>query len=486
LAEVVAGDIVTVRPGEKIPVDGEVVTGSTFVDESMLTGEAIPVEKKAGAHVVGASLNKHGVIEFRATKVGADTALAQIIALVRGAQASKAPIARVADVVSGYFVHTVIIVALLAGIGWLIAGAEFAFALRIFISVLVIACPCALGLATPTAIMVGTGRGAERGILIKSGEALETAHAITAVALDKTGTITEGRPRVTDILIENGEWGTENELLRLAAAAEQGSEHPLGRAILEAWEGEPLPSVEDFAAIEGRGVRARVQGREVLLGNKAFLMENGEWRMENGGAASDLAHQGKTPMYVAVDGEYVGIIAVADAVKAGAAEAISRLGQMGISVTMLTGDNPRTAAAVAAQAGISHVQAEILPAEKAAAIAELQAGGNKVAMVGDGINDAVALAAADIGIAIGTGTDVAIESAQIVLMRGDLHGIPDGVALSRRTMRTIRQNLFWAFAYNVLGIPVAIAGLLNPMIAALAMCLSSISLLANTLRLRRS
>ena len=492
ISEVEVGDVLRVRPGQKVPVDGVVVDGYTSVDESMLTGESIPVEKKAGDPVTGASLNKNGTITFKATRVGADTALAQIIKLVEQAQGSKAPIAQMADVVSGYFVPIVMLIALAAGAAWLISGQSVAFSMTIFTAVLVIACPCALGLATPTAIMVGTGKGAETGILIKGGAALEETHRIQTVILDKTGTITEGAPVVTDIALANGTG--EDRLLQLAASAEKGSEHPLGDAIVGRAEsrGLPLLPLESFQAVPGRGIEARIEGRLVLLGNRAFMSERAVALGALEQRSAELAGAGKTPMFVALDGAAAGIIAVADVPKAGSRAAIARLREMGIEVAMITGDNERTAKAIAAQVGVDRVLAEVLPHQKAEAVRKLQSEGRKVAMVGDGINDAAALAQADIGIAIGSGTDVAIESADIVLMRSDLGDVVGAIRLSKATIRTIRQNLFWAFCYNVLGIPIA-AGvlhlfggpLLNPIFAAAAMSMSSVSVVSNALRLRR-
>jgi Cu+-exporting ATPase len=492
ISEVEVGDLVRVRPGGKVPVDGEVVDGYTSVDESMLTGESIPVEKKIGDQVTGASINKNGTITFRATRVGSDTALAQIIKLVEQAQGSKAPIAQLADIVSGYFVPIVMLIALAAGAAWLISGQSVAFSMTIFTSVLVIACPCALGLATPTAIMVGTGRGAENGILIKGGAALEETHRIQTIILDKTGTITEGAPVVTDIVLSNGM--KEETLLQLAASAEKGSEHPLGDAIVQSAERRTLAllPLEQFQAMPGRGIEARIDGRAVLLGNEKMMSERGVdlgSLVETSGA---MAAAGKTPMFVAVDQSAAGVIAVADVPKATSARAIAALRDMGLEVVMITGDNERTAKAIAAQVGVDRVLAEVLPHEKAEAVKRIQSEGRKVAMVGDGINDAAALAQADIGIAIGSGTDVAIESADIVLMKSDLEDVAGAIRLSKATIRTIRQNLFWAFCYNVLGIPVA-AGvlhlfggpLLNPIFAAAAMSLSSVSVVSNALRLRR-
>ena len=492
ITEVEVGDLVRVRPGEKVPVDGEVVEGYTSVDESMLTGESIPVEKKAGDQVTGASINGNGTISFRATRVGSDTALAQIIRLVEQAQGSKAPIARLADVVSGYFVPIVMLIALVAAAGWLVSGQSVVFSLTIFTAVLVIACPCALGLATPTAIMVGTGKGAENGILIKGGAALEQAHRIQTVILDKTGTITEGRPVVTDISVTNGI--REDELLRLAASAEKGSEHPLGEAIVRSAEGRglTLSGLEEFRALPGRGIEARIDGRQVVLGNARLLEEKGIPGGTLAAEAEIFAADGKTPMFVAVEGNPAGVIAVADVPKQSSAQAIARMRELGLEVVMITGDNRRTADAIAARVGVDRVLAEVLPQEKASAVKRLQEEGRIVAMVGDGINDAAALAQSDVGIAIGSGTDIAIESADIVLMKSDLMDVAAAVQLSKATMRTIRQNLFWAFCYNVLGIPIA-AGLLhlfggpllNPVFAAAAMSLSSVSVVSNALRLRR-
>jgi Cu+-exporting ATPase len=492
VGEVEVGDLVRVRPGEKIPVDGTIVDGYTSVDESMLTGESIPVEKKAGDPVTGAGINKNGSITFTATRVGNDTALAQIVKLVEQAQGSKAPIARMADVVSGYFVPIVMLIALASAAAWLIAGQSFEFAMTIFTSVLVIACPCALGLATPTAIMVGTGKGAETGILIKGGAALEEAHRIRTVILDKTGTVTEGRPIVTDI-ISSGDTDADT-LLQLAASAEKGSEHPLGEAIVQSAEEKALPllPVEAFQAIPGRGIESTIDSRRVLLGNAKLMEERGVRLDSLGKKADDLAALGRTPMFVSIDGAAAGIIAVADVPKPSSRRAIAELKAMGLEVVMITGDNKRTAAAIAAQVGVDRVFSEVLPQEKADAVKKLQAEGRKVAMVGDGINDAAALAQSDVGIAVGSGTDVAIESADIVLMRGDLSDVAAAMKLSKAVIRNIKQNLFWAFCYNVLGIPIA-AGLLyalggpllNPIFAAAAMSMSSVSVVSNALRLRR-
>ncbi|MBE6070393.1 MAG: heavy metal translocating P-type ATPase [Clostridium butyricum] len=498
MEEVIVGDIVIVKPGEKLPVDGEVVEGTTSIDESMLTGESIPVEKTIGSKVIGASINKTGFIKYKATKVGKDTALAQIVKLVEDAQGSKAPIAKLADVISAYFVPTVIGLSILSSIGWLIAGETPIFALTIFIAVLVIACPCALGLATPTAIMVGTGKGAENGVLIKGGEALETTHEIKTVVFDKTGTITEGKPVVTDILTDGI---SEEELLILAASGEKGSEHPLGEAIVKEAEYKnlELKSIQEFDAIPGYGIEVKIDNNIVSIGNRKLIDEK---KIEVGILSKEvdrLANEGKTPMYVAVDNVLKGVIAVADTVKPNSKKAIDELHDMGIKVAMITGDNKKTADAIAKQVGIDIVLAEVLPEDKANQVKKLQEERSsesnkniKVAMVGDGINDAPALAQADVGIAIGSGTDVAIESADIVLMRSDLMDVITAIKLSKATIKNIKQNLFWAFGYNVLGIPVAMGvlhifggPLLNPMIAAAAMSLSSVSVLTNALRLRK-
>ncbi|OPJ57217.1 heavy metal translocating P-type ATPase [Alkalithermobacter paradoxus] len=492
IEEVEVGDIILVKPGEKIPVDGEVVEGSTTIDESMLTGESIPVEKNVGDKVIGASINKHGSIKFRATKVGADTALSQIIKLVEDAQGSKAPIAQLGDIVSSYFVPVVFAIAVIAGIGWYLSGESLVFSLKIFISVLVIACPCALGLATPTAIMVGTGKGAEYGVLIKGGEALEIAHKIQTIVFDKTGTITEGRPQVTDIITIDP---TESKkVLQIAASAEKGSEHPLGEAIVRfANENNiELLSVSNFIAIPGHGIEAYINEKNVLLGNRKLMLDKKIDLAVMESESDRLASEGKTPMYIAIDGNLLGIIAVADVVKESSKKAIQRLKDMGIEIAMITGDNKRTAQAIAKQVGIDRVLAEVLPEDKANEVKKLQEEGKKVAMVGDGINDAPALAQAQVGIAIGSGTDVAMESADIVLMRSDLMDVATAIQLSKSTITNIKQNLFWAFAYNVAGIPLAAGVLyafggpqLNPMFAAAAMSLSSVSVLANALRLKK-
>ncbi|MDW7668761.1 MAG: heavy metal translocating P-type ATPase [Bacillota bacterium] len=490
IEEVETGDIILVKPGEKIPVDGEVIKGRTSVDESMITGESIPIEKNEGSKVIGASINKNGTIEFKATKVGKDTALSQIIKLVEEAQGSKAPIAKMADVISGYFVPIVIAIAIISGLAWYIAGMSVIFSLSIFIAVLVIACPCALGLATPTAIMVGTGKGAEYGVLIKGGETLESTHNIQTIIFDKTGTITEGKPKVTDIVTTG--IVDKIELLQLSASAEKGSEHPLGEAIVnEAKDKEVVfLDVESFKAIPGHGIEVVIKDIKMHLGNKK-LMNDRNIKISLQEESDRLAEEGKTPMYVAIDNKLAGIIAVADVMKQSSKRAIEVLHSMDIEVAMITGDNRRTAEAIARQVGIDRVLAEVLPQDKSNEVKKLQAEGKKVAMVGDGINDAPALAQADIGIAIGSGTDVAMESADIVLMRSDLMDVPTAIQLSKKTIRNIKQNLFWAFAYNSAGIPVA-AGLLylfggpllNPMIAAGAMGFSSVSVLTNALRLK--
>lgn len=491
LEEVLVGDTIIVRPGRVIPLDGEVTEGISTVDESMLTGESLPVEKHPQSKVTGGSINGEGLLKFIVERVGEDTALAKIIKLVEDAQNKKAPIAKLADIVSGYFVPTVIVIALIAALIWAISGQSFDFVLTIFVSVLVIACPCALGLATPTAIMVGTGRGADLGILIKGGEALETAHKIQTIVLDKTGTITEGKPHLTDIMT----YGNidENKALSLSACAEWGSEHPIARSIIEEAEKRGLsPSPpQEFNNRPGRGIFAVVAGHQILAGNRKLMEENqiGLTAAEND--ANSFSAAGKTLMYIAIDGSLGALMAAADTVKKSSKEAVARLQGMGLEVVMITGDNQSTARAIAEEVGIKKVLAEVLPQNKASKVANIQAAGHKVAMVGDGINDAPALVQADIGMAIGTGTDVAVESADIVLMRGDLNEVATAIALSRATIRNIKQNLFWAFFYNLIGIPFA-AGvfylfggpLLNPMFAGAAMALSSVSVVSNALRLR--
>jgi Cu+-exporting ATPase len=492
--QVEIGDWVVVRPGEKIPVDGVVKEGHSAVDESMVTGESIPVEKYAGDQVIGATINKTGTFEFEATKVGKDTMLSQIIKMVEDAQGSKPPIARLADIIAGYFVPAVIGAAVITFIVWYFFGPipALTYAVLNFVAVLIIACPCALGLATPTSIMVGTGKGAESGVLIRGGEALETAHKLTAIVLDKTGTLTEGKPSVTDIAAV-GDF-KEEEVLRYSASAEKGSEHPLGEAIVnQALEKNlPLISPENFNAIAGHGIEATLEGKSVLLGNLKLMRDRGIPFEDLEQKADAFSSQGKTPMFVAVDNKPAGIVAVADTLKENSKAAVEALHKMGIEVAMITGDNKRTADAIARQIGIDRVLAEVLPDGKADEVKKLQAEGKKVAMVGDGINDAPALAQADVGIAIGTGTDVAIESADITLISGDLRGVLTAIALSRATIRNIKENLFWAFAYNTILIPVA-AGvlfpffgiLLNPIFAAAAMGLSSVTVVSNALRLRR-
>lgn len=491
IEEVEVGDIIVVKPGEKMPVDGEVVEGITAVDEAMITGESMPVEKTIGDKIIGASINKNGSIKYKATRVGKDTALAQIIKLVEDAQGSKAPIAKMADIISGYFVPVVLVLALLSSFGWYMSGETGVFALTIFISVLVIACPCALGLATPTAIMVGTGKGAEYGVLIKSGAALETTHKIQTIVFDKTGTITEGKPKVTDIVVTNDV--SEEYLLQLAASAEKGSEHPLGEAIVKDAQEKALElkKLDFFKAIPGHGIQVKIDGKDILLGNRKLMVESSISLEDLEETSHKLAGEGKTPMYISIDGKIAGIIAVADTVKESSKKAIEKLHEMGIEVAMITGDNKRTAEAIAKQVGIDKILAEVLPQDKANEVKKLQATGKKVAMVGDGINDAPALAQADIGIAIGSGTDVAMESADIVLMRSDLMDVPTAIQLSKKTIKNIKENLFWAFGYNTLGIPVAMGilyifngPLLSPIIAAAAMSFSSVSVLLNALRLK--
>lgn len=487
------GDIIRIKPGERMPVDGLVTEGQTFVDESMMTGESVPIEKKVGDTITSATINQNGSIDYQATRVGSDTTLAQIVRLVEEAQGSKAPIAALADKISLYFVPIVLSLATLSALGWyFLAGESLSFSLSIFIAVLVIACPCALGLATPTAIMVGTGKGAEYGILIKSGQALEAAYQLDTIVLDKTGTITVGKPSLTDLLPLSA--FNRSDLLRLIASAEQHSEHPLAQAILEAAkeEGLDLLPVSHFEAMVGRGLSAQVEDRQLLVGNESLMKEKHIDSSAFQEQLLELSQEGKTAMFVAIDGQLVGILAVADEMKSSSLSAVQELQSMGLEVIMLTGDREETATAIAQKAGIQKVIAGVLPDGKAAAIKKLQEAGKKLAMVGDGINDAPALVQADVGIAIGSGADVAIESADVVLMHSDLQDVVKAIKLSQATIRNIKENLFWAFAYNTLGIPIAMGllhlfggPLLNPMLAGLAMSLSSVSVVANALRLGR-
>lgn len=487
------GDIIRIKPGERMPVDGLVTEGQTFVDESMMTGESVPIEKKVGDTITSATINQNGSIDYQATRVGSDTTLAQIVRLVEEAQGSKAPIAALADKISLYFVPIVLSLAALSALGWyVLAGESLGFSLSIFIAVLVIACPCALGLATPTAIMVGTGKGAENGILIKSGQALEAAYQLDTIVLDKTGTITVGKPSLTDLLPLSDL--NRSDLLRLIASAEQHSEHPLAQAILAAAEEEELGllPVNHFEAIVGRGLSARVENRQLLVGNESLMKEKNIDSNAFQEQLLELSQEGKTAMFVAVDGQLAGILAVADEMKSSSLSAVQELQSMGLEVIMLTGDREETATAIAQKAGIQKVIAGVLPDGKVAAIKNLQEAGKKLAMVGDGINDAPALVQADVGIAIGSGADVAIESADVVLMHSDLQDVVKAIKLSQATIRNIKENLFWAFAYNTLGIPIAMGllhlfggPLLNPMLAGLAMSLSSVSVVVNALRLGR-
>ena len=493
--EVLVGDVIQVRPGEKVPVDGVIVEGSSAVDESMLTGESLPVSKKQGDEVIGATLNKTGAFKFRATKVGKDTALAQIVKMVQDAQNSKAPIARLADTISGYFVPVVMILAVWTFVIWFVIGPQpqLVYALVTSVTVLIIACPCALGLATPMSLMVGIGKGAEHGILIRSGEALQTARALQTVVLDKTGTITKGKPELTDVILGNSLDNNSDQILRLVASVEKVSEHPLAQAIVEGAQARKLEltEVKDFEAIPGHGVSAKVEGRSVLIGNLKLMNREKITLGELEEKSKSLADDGKTPMFVAIDGKAAGIIAVADTVKEDSAEAIQALQSLGIEVVMITGDNRRTADAIARKVGITRVLAEVLPEDKANNVHLLQAENKKVAMVGDGINDAPALAQADVGLAIGTGTDVAIEASDITLITGSLKGVVTAIEVSRATMKNIYQNLVGAFFYNVLGIPVAMGVLfplfgllLSPLIAGAAMAFSSVTVVGNANRLR--
>jgi Cu+-exporting ATPase len=487
IEEVAAGDIVYVKPGEKIPVDGEIVEGKSAIDESMLTGESIPVDKTIGDVVIGSTMNKNGFLKVKATKVGRDTALAQIIKVVEEAQGSKAPIQRVADQISGIFVPVVVVIAIITFAVWMIfvTPGDFGGALEKMIAVLVIACPCALGLATPTSIMAGSGRSAEYGILFKGGEHLEATHRLDTVILDKTGTVTNGKPVLTDVIVADG--FHEEEILRLVGAAEKNSEHPLAEAIVEGIKekGIDIPSSETFEAIPGFGIESVVEGKQLLIGTRRLMLKFNIDIEEISKSMEELEREGKTAMLIAINKEYAGIVAVADTVKDTSKAAIARLKKMGLDVVMITGDNTQTAQAIAKQVGIDHVIAEVLPEGKAEEVKKLQASGKKVAMVGDGINDAPALATADIGMAIGTGTDVAMEAADITLIRGDLNSIADAIFMSKMTIRNIKQNLFWALAYNGLGIPIAALGFLAPWVAGAAMAFSSVSVVLNALRLQR-
>ncbi|HSB01115.1 MAG TPA: heavy metal translocating P-type ATPase, partial [Anaerolineales bacterium] len=493
--EVLVGDVIQVRPGEKVPVDGVIVEGSSAVDESMLTGESMPASKKMGDEVIGATINKTGAFRFRATKIGKDTALAQIVKMVQDAQNSKAPIARLADTISGYFVPVVMILAVWTFVAWFVIGPQpsLVYALVTSVTVLIIACPCALGLATPMSLMVGIGKGAENGILIRSGESLQTARTLTTVVLDKTGTITKGKPELTDIVVSKHAIVNSDELLRLAASVETVSEHPLAEAIVEGAKAKniTLASPQDFEAIPGHGVIAQVDGHKVALGNLKMMKRDNIALGELESAAAQLADDGKTPMYIAIDSQAAGIVAVADTVKDDSAEAIEALQALGIEVVMITGDNRRTAEAIARKVGINRVLAEVLPEDKASNVQQLQAEGKKVAMVGDGINDAPALAQADVGLAIGTGTDVAIEASDVTLIKGSLKGVVTAIEVSRATMKNIYQNLVGAFFYNVLGLPIAmgllypfLGLLLSPLIAGAAMAFSSVTVVGNANRLR--
>ncbi|MDI4568700.1 heavy metal translocating P-type ATPase [Bacillus altitudinis] len=487
ISEVKVNDFVFVKPGEKVPVDGEIIEGTTAIDESMITGESLPVDKTTGDTVIGATINKNGFVKVKATKVGKETALSQIIRVVEQAQGSKAPIQRMADQISGIFVPIVVGLAVLTFLIWFffVDPGNVTSALETFIAVIVIACPCALGLATPTSIMAGSGRAAESGILFKGGEHLEVTQSLDTVVLDKTGTVTKGEPSLTDV-IASANW-TEDKLLQLAGSAEQQSEHPLAKAITEGMKNRGLQAVEveAFQADPGHGIEARAAGHELLIGTRKLLKKHHISCEALEAVVTELEEQGKTAMLIAIDGEPAGIVAVADTIKSSSSQAVARLKEQGIHVVMMTGDNKRTAEAIASEAGIDHVIAEVLPEEKAAHVAALQKQGKKVAMVGDGINDAPALATANIGMAVGTGTDVAMEAADITLMTGDLHAIADALEFSRKTMRNIKQNLFWALAYNCIGIPVAAFGFLAPWLAGAAMAFSSVSVVLNALRLQR-
>ncbi len=492
IEEIKTGEILLIKPGSKVPLDGTIVSGSSSVDESMLTGESIPVEKETGDLVIGGSMNYNGAMQMKVTHTGSDTTLAKIIKLMEDAQGKKAPISKLADTVAGYFVPTVMGIALLAALIWSFTGHSLAFVLTIFVSVLVIACPCALGLATPTAIMVGTGVGASNGILIKSGEALEITHKTNVVVLDKTGTVTEGKPKVIEVITKNG---TKEELLKIAACCEKVSEHPLGNAIVEEAQnqGMELKAPEKFESLTGRGISAELDGRQILIGNERMLTEQNISLGEFKEKADEIAKKGQTPMFVVIQQELQGIISVADTIKSTSVEAIDKIRKMGVEVVMLTGDNKRTAEYIGSQVHVDRVVSEVLPGDKAAVVEHLQKDGKKVMMVGDGINDAPALAQADVGCAIGSGSDIAVESSDIVLMKSDLLDVYKAIRLSKLTIRNIKENLFWAFIFNSLGIPVA-AGvlyafggpLLNPMIAGLAMSCSSVLVVSNALRLKRA
>lgn len=491
--QIKVGDHILIKPGSKVALDGKIIYGSSSVDESMLTGESVPVEKNIGDMVIGGSINYNGAMEVEVSRIGEDTTLAQIVKMMEDAQGKKAPISKMADIVAGYFVPAVMVIAFVVSLLWFFTGHDLAFVLKIFVSVLVIACPCALGLATPTAIMVGTGLGANHGILIKSGEALEITHKVDTIVFDKTGTITEGKPKLTHLMkLANAKY-TEEELLSFAASAERQSEHPLAEAIVKGAEQRKLPiySVEEFQSITGKGIEAVIEGKKIAIGNQRFMEEKGESQKEWIEKAQEMASQGQTPMLLSIDGEIMAILGVADTIKDTSKDAIERVKKLGMEAIMLTGDNKRTADYIGKQAGVDKVIAEVLPQDKASVVEGLQKEGKTVMMVGDGINDAPALVQADIGCAIGNGSDIALESADIVLMKSDLRDVPKAVILSKGTIRNIKQNLFWAFFYNSLGIPVA-AGLLylfggpllNPMVAGLAMSFSSVSVVGNALRLR--
>ncbi len=491
VGEVGLDETIMVKPGGKIPLDGKVISGSTYVDESMLTGESVPVKKEIGAFVIGGTINKNGLIKYQVKKIGSDTMLAQIIALVEKAQGSKAPIARLADIISGYFVPAVMILAITGAGAWLLAGESFSFALTVFVAVLVIACPCALGLATPVSIVVASGRAAACGVLFKSGEALENCAKVNIVLMDKTGTLTQGTPELTDISTFNG-YG-ENEVIKLAAAAEKASEHPLAAAIVGGARGRniELPEAEGFQSVSGKGIYCQLDGKLILVGNTDFIAENNiELDVAISGKLDNFAAQGKTPMIVAYDGRVIGALAVSDPIKAESAEVVAELHKMKLQVVMLTGDNKLTAQAVADKLGVDKFFAGLLPGDKSKILSDLREQGNVAAMVGDGINDAPSLAAADVGIAIGNGTDIALEAAGVILNGGDLYGLPRALRIGRAAMRNIKENLFWSFAYNLVCIPVAMGALhifggplLNPMIAGAAMSLSSVSVVSNALRL---